>query len=135
KLRYRHVERVVARAALRSLGFSEMIPGESIVVAVAATHFDVGRGSAHQCGDAACLVGVLRESSQEGELTAYVRIDKAWENKFAAGVNNLSVGRSFEVLANAGDGFIFRVDVGARARPRRNDFPVADQQSHEMSLR
>ena len=128
------MERVVARAALLSLGFPEMVPGESIVVTVGATHFDVGRGSANQCGDAACFVCVLRESSHEGEINVHVRIDKAWENKFAAGVNDLSVGRSFEVLANAGDGFIFRVDVGARSRRSPTEYPHADNQINEINL-
>jgi hypothetical protein len=53
-------------------------------------------------------------------------IDEARENKFPGSVDNFCAGRRFEIFSDAGDGVAFGVDVGVRARPRRNDFSIAD---------
>ena len=53
-----------------------------------------------------------------------VRINETREYQLAGGVNHLSIRRRIQVRANAGDGLIFRVDIGMIAGICCNYFAV-----------
>ena len=56
---------------------------------------------------------VLGEGRHEGQIDVDVRIDEAGEDELAGGIDDFGVRGSFEVCADAGDGLVFDVDVGA----------------------
>jgi len=45
----------------------------------------------------------------------HVGVDEAREDELAGGVDDFRAGRGLEIRADAGDGFVFSVDVGAKA--------------------
>ncbi len=110
-----HVESVVAGAVAFGFGFPELITFQRIVIARGAAHFDIGGGAADQRRDAGGFVRIFGEGRHEGQIDVDVGIDEAGENQFAGGIDDFGAGGDFEVLADAGDGFVFDVDVGGGA--------------------
>ena len=130
-----HVEGVVTGALAGGFGLPKVITGQSLVIAIGTAHFDVCGGAADERGDAGGFVGVLGEGGHEGEIDVDVGIDEAREDEFSGSVDNFSAGRNIQVFADAGDGFVFSVDIGVNAGTDGDDFAISDQQAHRTLLK
>lgn len=126
-----HVEGVVAGGMAGGFGLPEVVALECVVIAIGAAHFDEGGGATDESGDAGGFVGVFGEGGHEGEIDVHVGIDEAGEDEFAGGVDDFGAGRSVEIFADAGNGFVFGIDVGVDARADGDEFAVADEKRHE----
>ena len=111
-------------------GASGWIGSAVVPELLGAGHVVIGLGDTDQGGDAARFMGILRESSHEGQIDVNVWIDKAGKNQFATGVDGFRPRRRVKILADAGNGLILDKNVGPFPRPDHNDFTVLDQQCH-----
>ena len=130
KLRHRHVKGIVTRALAISFRFPKLITSQRIIVAAGAAHFDIRCCSTDERRNAAGFVRVLGERGHEREIDVNVRIDEAWKDQFAGGVNHFRVWRSVEIFTDARDGLVFDIDVRLNARSHGHDFAISNQQGH-----
>ena len=128
--RHRHVEGVVAGAGACRLALPKLIALDRVIEARRAAHFDISGGAAHQRGDAAGFVGVLREGGHEGQIEMHMRVNKAGEDEVARGIDDLGAGGRVEVGAEASDGLVFDIDVGVRTAVGGDDVGVTNQEWH-----
>jgi hypothetical protein len=63
------------------------------------------------------------------QVNVGVGVDKPREDVFAAGVDDLGVGRRFDVLVDAGDFVVLVPDIGLVAT-RGDGFAICDEKSH-----
>ena len=97
-----------------------------------ADHLDQSCRAAHQRRPTGGLVGVLGECPHERQINMHVRIDKARENKFPAGIDDLGARRRRDVLIDSCDSLVLTKDVGDVALIVSNNFSILNKQWHRF---
>jgi hypothetical protein len=128
-----HVETVVARRAFR-LAPPVLISRQHRLTGIRNAEIDHHGGAAGERGLGAPFEIIGCHRAHEHEFEMGVRVDAAWHDVAAAGVDHLGAGGGFEIRADRYDRAVFGQNIGMARMIVVHDDPAADELSHASIL-